>query len=252
MPWLPADWGTKLPLVEFAFNSHINQSTGITPFFADLGRHPRGPIDAITLRSSTPSTALQLRDELRAISAQLLDAGLVARTRQARYADLHRRPHELRIGDQVFVRSTHLLSPAARALPHPLRPRWAGPFPIIGSVSGTSFRLRLPRFRRAHPIFHASNLRLAVPDSWPEHRAPPPPDNDGEFEVEAILDHSHYPRLRNASGTLIGPKPRFLVSWLGYPPEEASWEPLSHLYFDGHICQPLLTYLSRHSLPLPT
>ena len=74
-----------------------------------------------------------------------------------------------------------------------------------------------------------------MPDSWPERGAPPPPYNDGEVEVEAILDHRHYPCLRNASGTLIGPKPRFLVSWLGYPPEEASWEPHSHLFFNGQI-----------------
>ena len=30
-----------MPLAEFAANNHIAESTGVTPFYANLGRHPR-------------------------------------------------------------------------------------------------------------------------------------------------------------------------------------------------------------------
>jgi len=247
----PGDWAEKLPLVEFAFNSHVNTSTGLTPFFADLGRHPLGPVDLVSSSSPPSPTATALATSLHSIAAQLLDAGLVARTRQAHAADRHRRPHEFRVGDEVFVRSTHLLSPAARALPRPLRPRFAGPFRIAAVVSGTSFRLELPPGRRAHPVFHASVLRPSFIDEWPERGQPPPATDDGEFEVEAILAHRCYPRRRSPTGRPRGGKSQFLVSWLGYPPDDATWQSLSDLHFNGVVCQALLDYLDQHGLPHP-
>jgi hypothetical protein len=35
------DWGEWLPLAEFAANNAVSSSTGITPFFANHGFHPR-------------------------------------------------------------------------------------------------------------------------------------------------------------------------------------------------------------------
>ena len=33
------DWVDHLPMVEFSANNHVNESTGMTPFFADNGFH---------------------------------------------------------------------------------------------------------------------------------------------------------------------------------------------------------------------
>ena len=38
-----ADWDTKSFAVEFAINSHVNASTGFSPFMMDLGREPATP-----------------------------------------------------------------------------------------------------------------------------------------------------------------------------------------------------------------
>jgi len=53
-----------------------------------------------------------------------------------------------------------------------------------------------------------------------EEPAEPIVDLDGEdtYEPEAILDV----RLRRK-------KEQYLIKWVGYPPEENSWEPLEHL-----------------------
>ncbi|GMF14755.1 unnamed protein product [Phytophthora fragariaefolia] len=36
-------WGSFLPMVEFALNNAVHASTGLTPFYANYGRHPRFP-----------------------------------------------------------------------------------------------------------------------------------------------------------------------------------------------------------------
>ena len=246
----PSGWADRLPLVEFAFNSHVNTSTGVTPFFADLGRHPRGPVDVVSggppSSSGASLSGMALQRQLSTISAELVDQGLVSRGRQAHFADRSRRPQDpVAPGDEVYVRSPRLLSPAARALPRPLRPRWAGPFVVHSLVGTSAARLSLPSRSRAHPVFNRSDLRPALPDQWPERGPPPPPTVDGEFEVEAILDHRRYPRGRSRR------RSEFLVSWLGFPPDEASWEPVAHLVFDGVVCQALVDYCTAHGLPVP-
>ena len=50
----------------------------------------------------------------------------------------------------------------------------------------------------------------------------PPADDQGEFEVEELLDHRTH-RRGSASGL------EKLVKWRGFPLFEATWEPASNL-----------------------
>ena len=71
------------------------------------------------------------------------------------YADKHRRPSEIRIGDYAWLSTAHLrLHPEAS---RKLAPRWTGPFPVIQAVGPVAFRLDLPqRLRNIHDVFHVS------------------------------------------------------------------------------------------------
>ena len=104
--------------------------------------------------------------------------------------------------------------------------RYLGPFKILERIGKLAYRLDLPpSMVRLHPVFNVSLL-----EAWNE---PPPeagfrpgaiqiPDEiaTGErYEVEAIL---------NSNDTKARGK-EYLVKWLGWPTEEATWEPAANL-----------------------
>src|SRR5258708_6171273 len=68
-----------------------------------------------------------------------------------------------------------------------------GPYEIISAPGSHSFTIRLPpQFRTVHLVFHVSQLKLAVPNPFPNHFQPPPPpietNGEPEYEVSKILD----------------------------------------------------------------
>jgi len=73
-----------------------------------------------------------------------------------------------------------------------------------------------------HPIFHVSQLELAIPNTIPDQIQPPPPpvevDGEPEFEISEILDSKVDRRHRTC-------KLLYLVRWSGYEgtDEETSW-----------------------------
>ena len=106
-------------------------------------------------------------------------------------ADWHCLPAPpFKVGDKVFVKARFFKTtqPSKK-----LSEKNLGPYEIIGTPSSHSFTLRLPtQFWVVHPIFHVSQLKLAVPNPFPNQTQPPPPlieiDGESEYEVGKILD----------------------------------------------------------------
>ena len=112
-----------------------------------------------------------------------------------------------------------------------------GPFTVTKVVSPNAYQLQLPPSMKLHPVFHTVRLRPYVADSIPGRLPPsrPPPTVDGEaaeWEVESIRDS----RLKR--GVL-----QYLVKWKGYPHEESTWEPASHL---KHAAEVVRDFHLRH------
>ena len=102
-----------------------------------------------------------------------------------------------------------LTRPSKKLLEKNLRP-----YPIIAQVGSLSFTLHLPDSMHAvHPVFHVSQLELAIPNTIPNRTQPPSPpvevDGELEFEISKILD-SKIDRRRKTCKLL------YLVRWSGY------------------------------------
>ena len=133
-------------------------------------------------------------------------------------ADRHRAESPFKEGMFVMMSTAHVQVPSPNG--SKLGPLFIGPFRIVRMNGTNAAELDLPESYRIRRTVNVANLKVFNGD--PTHHRPPPLllDADGTpmFEVEAILD-----RRRDGRRWL------YLVKWLGYPADECTWEPHSHL-----------------------
>ena len=143
-----------------------------------------------------------------------------------------------KLGDKVLLEGTNL------KLPYPYRklaPKREGPFEIIEVMGPVTFKLKLPRQWKIHPVFHATLLTpyRTTKEHGPDYIRPPPDIIEGEeeYEVEAILNH----RIRGQRNK----RYEYFLAWKGQDATENSWEPESNL---KHAPDLLNAYKKRHRL----
>ena len=156
-------------------------------------------------------------------------------------ADAKRSPApDFKVSDQVYMKAKYfrLTRPSKK-----LSEKNLGPYPIIAQVGSLSFTLRLPDSMCAvHPVFHVSQLELAIPNTIPNRTQPPPPpvevDGEPEFEISEILNSKIDRRCKTC-------KLLYLVRWSSYEgtDEETSWLLATEL---GNATELLDEYHSRY------
>ncbi|KAJ1576041.1 hypothetical protein NDA11_007462 [Ustilago hordei] len=145
------------------------------------------------------------------------------REAQRRSVNQYNRKHkdiEFKVGDMVYINRRNWKT--RRPTPK-LDTRFAGPYPVQERVGRRAFyRITLPANLRVHDVFHVSMLEPARTSSLPQRAEQPTipslPDEDLDFEVEALIDK------RSHNGTT-----EYKVLWRGYSEEAASWEPVENL-----------------------
>jgi len=244
------DWVNWLWMAEFVANNTVSASTGVTPFFATRGTHPRmTDVDIATMpavakagpRRVDELAAQEFALEMSKLHRHLRQEVARAQLTQSEAANRLRRVHpQYKVGDEVYVstRNWSTTRPTKK-----LDYRFAGPYRIltrIGNDDAVTYKLDLPDnlgLRNRDNAFHASLLQPAASADDPPLEGqvlePPPPievlrhgDDEAqkELEVERILDSKILKqRGRVGAGKERRTTVKYLVQWKGYP--DPTWEP---------------------------
>ncbi|UTT90027.1 hypothetical protein NDA17_007784 [Ustilago hordei] len=213
------DWANLLDTAAFVYNNTVHNSIGVSPFFACYGWNPKAHPDIPQrLEVNDPGRFEYLMDGkecCKYLQEQIREA-------QRRSVDQYNRKHkdiEFKVGDMVYINRRNWKT--RRPTPK-LDTRFAGPYPVQERVGRRAYRITLPANLRVHDVFHVSMLEPARTSSLPQRAEqptmPPLPDEDLDFEVEALIDK------RSHNGTT-----EYKVLWRGYSEEAASWEPVENL-----------------------
>ncbi|KAJ1036990.1 hypothetical protein NDA10_000621 [Ustilago hordei] len=213
------DWADLLDTAAFVYNNMVHNSIGVSPFFACYGWNPKAHPDIPQrLGVNDPGRFEYLMDgkeHCKYLQEQIREA-------QWRSVDQYNRKHkdiEFKVGDMVYI--NHRNWKTWRPTPK-LDTQFAGPYPVQERVGRRAYRITLPANLRVHDVFHVSMLEPARTSSLPQCAEQPTipslPDEDLDFEIEALIDK------RSHNGTT-----EYKVLWRGYSEEAASWEPVENL-----------------------
>lgn len=216
------DWTAWLSIAEFAYNDSVHATTKDTPFRANQGIDPRGPVWPSCSQTTAESpSAKSLASKVIDIQKECQRNIIKANEYSKQYQDSKRLPSPFKVGDKVLLSTKNIAS---------IRPKkkldwkYLGPGTITEQLSQNVYKIDMPGLRSVHPVFHASLLDHYDPKcSIPSHDKPIEDvmyqEGDDVYEVEDVVD-----RRQNKAGRW-----EYLIKWKGYPPEENSWEPTTNL-----------------------
>lgn len=221
------DWDDWLDLAEFAYNNSRHATMGVSPFYANYGRHPE-----LTFKPEQDGT--QLTAPMAALHAEKMadlydlvtNRILRAQLNQAHYYNKNHKPMIFKEGDQVWLCTTNIRT---RQACKKLDQKKIGPFWVTKVIGTQAYRLELPNTMAIHDVFHVSLLE-PTKDPLPRqvNQVPEPliVDGEKEHEVQAVVD---------SRGS--GKRFRYRVCWEGYGQENDTWEPLKHLVHAPEILE---------------
>ena len=136
------------------------------------------------------------------------------------YEDGKKRDVNFEVEDKVYLKlQPYRQNSLAKRTNDKLAARYYGPFRVIQKVGKVAYKLQLPEESRIHPVFHVSQLKLAIGANTANPIIPPQlsPDLVMETEPEELLG------VRSRTATASHPS-EVLIKWKHLPTYEATWE----------------------------
>ncbi|GMF59242.1 unnamed protein product [Phytophthora fragariaefolia] len=264
-------WRKFLPLAEFALNNAEHASTGLTPFFANNARHPRVPALLAVAHPTVPGASTLVgdddgdHDEDNGVGdvvtsgdhdPEALHAIIRSKSKRALAAPSSAASPLAAWTARTLIDPVNTGTPiAANYTPKSLQRRRRSSAPATPDLTGAPLQAPFSPVRPEPSPPQPPPERLEHDSSQLRHppgssrcarnrREPPPPIVDSAGQTCWIVDHlvAHEDPPRATSRTRartsppstrgIPPARRNRVRWLGYPPDEDTWEPRSVLLRD--------------------
>ena len=148
------DWESRLPDLEFAYNSLVNRTTGKSPFEIIYGYLPTTPA---TINSTQKPTTDSIEDRF----ANVRDAMIIAQQAQKQQTDLHRLETKHQVGDLVLLHASRMQGGprTQRTSKHKWQELWRGPYTIKATHGDNAYTLEMPSTFRGHPTFNIQFLK---------------------------------------------------------------------------------------------
>jgi hypothetical protein len=236
--WAQDDWAAWLPLAEFAGNNMTSETTGISPFYANYGFHPKMGVEPA--RPAPPDLSDHQRNEFfnaqefaNRFSAVLDQLKALSRQAQDRYEANANKSREdtpaYQVGEWVLLDTANIETGRPMAK---LAPRWEGPFRVT-KANSHAVTLELPSNMKVFPTFHVKLVRRRRGEGIPgQDTQKDAPANEGrvmvrtdgvedrptiEWKFDQILDFG-----KGSNGRWM-----YLVGWAA--PHKPTWQPATNL-----------------------
>ena len=188
------EWSRYLGIASLAYNTKVNQTTGVTPFQAMMGREARLPVDLII---APPDVHYDKpTDFITSVVARF--QRIYEYMRQKQQGTI-RRNAQLYSGKdanfQVGAKVWYLCPRQVPGKPTKLTDSWLGPYTIEQKVSQVLYRIRLGQ-NRPSIVVHATRLILCDPQSVQTGKSRTPNSirvDDGGDEYAEEVQGSHQP-----------------------------------------------------------
>ncbi|KRZ83358.1 Retrovirus-related Pol polyprotein from transposon [Trichinella sp. T8] len=152
-------WDEMLSFAMLAYNSSVNESTGVTPAIAMFGRELQLPPDIQMewpQRKDTetlPNYIRQTRERIGIVHEQMRRQLTLQQRRQKSLYDRKATQGTFRVKDLVWL-----------AIPRggKLHPCWEGPYEIVQTLGSPTHRVRHQERRRRNTVVHSDRLKKYV------------------------------------------------------------------------------------------